>query len=141
MNAYVFLYGSLRGACNGTRSQWLTAFSENMGQAYCQGALYDLGDYCGLHIHADGQRIEGEIVALSDPQKQLPLLDKYEGLQEAYAQYHRKEMDFQREDGSVIKAWVYLLQNRLSSSYPVIPESSYLQFLEKNQRHQDFVYQ
>ena len=81
-----------------------------VGQGKVRASLYDLGRYPGAIKDGKGSEVIGDLFLLTDPERVLKVLDKYEGIPHPGA----KDAEFVRErtfvrlrSGQQKKAWVY----------------------------------
>lgn len=96
-------------------SAGLSARSERVGDAVCDGILYDLGEYPAL-VDGDGE-VKGELYVVSDAL--LVELDGYEGYRptdDDTSLYVRERRDVRITDDEVedeTEAWVYIYNRDL----------------------------
>jgi gamma-glutamylcyclotransferase (GGCT)/AIG2-like uncharacterized protein YtfP len=78
MADYLFVYGTLKPELAPPEIAVPMRQLRRVGSAVVRGFLYDLGQYPGLRLNADGDQVEGDIFELSNPAV-LRGLDAYEG--------------------------------------------------------------
>lgn len=124
--AYLFVYGTLRAAFDGSMARWLRQSARLVGPATIGGALYRIADYPGL-VAGPGGRVQGDLFALADPAAILAMLDDYEECAAHHPQPHeylRVAMTVQAADGPVA-AWVYLYA-RDTTGLPLVADGDFL---------------
>lgn len=106
----IFVYGSLRRGCGNDAARVLHTGSEWIGTGWLHGSLADIDGYPALKPDAAGDRIEGDIFRMRDPDTMLPFLDIYEECAPSSPTPH----DYVRVAASVVtevgnlRAWVYI---------------------------------
>jgi gamma-glutamylcyclotransferase (GGCT)/AIG2-like uncharacterized protein YtfP len=112
MNPHLFVYGSLLARAHHPMGERLAREARLMGEGSLPGRLYKVDWYPGLVEAADtGERVYGEVHALSDPIRTLRWLDAYEGVAEGGGRdsdYVRSERAVWLAGGAQISCWVYL---------------------------------
>ncbi len=109
---YLFVYGSLMNDSPHPMAEFLRSHAEFLGEGSMAGEKLDLGEYFGaVFLENAKTQVPGHIFKLSEPEKVLEILDRYEGIGEEFPQpqeYVRveKPVNFQ---GGIIFCWVYLL--------------------------------
>ena len=109
INRLLFVYGSLLDAGNEFAAH-LSRNSTPYSTGNIKGRLYDIGEYPGTVIDANGYPIQGSILSLNNPDKNLKILDDYEGFgdeQEKPNLFIRQLLPVETESGN-INCWVYL---------------------------------
>jgi gamma-glutamylcyclotransferase (GGCT)/AIG2-like uncharacterized protein YtfP len=116
LNAYLFVYGSLRQDAGHGMHHLLAAHDASLvGPATVRGELYTLGEYSGLVPRSDTtDRVRGELYELeaADVERALNALDDYEGLGDESSpphEYRRELLPVEIGDGRQVKAWAYVL--------------------------------
>src|SRR5436309_15144506 len=109
---FLFVYGTLRKGAAHKMHEILSRYSEPVSSAFLQAKLYDLGEYPAAVISENpADVVVGELYAL-DPERwneALAALDKYEGIGKGTpTEYCRERQVVTLEDGTRVKAWVYL---------------------------------
>lgn len=99
------------------------------GHGHLSGRLYDLGAYPAAVIDRTVSGVVvGEVYRMNEPDRLLPLLDRYEGctpdLPEPH-EYRREVHAVQLADGRRIEAWVYVW-NRSTEGLRPIPGGDYV---------------
>lgn len=141
MNPKLFVYGSLLQPLATRVGRYLQANGELLGDAFAPGRLYDLGHYPGLWYDAGSiKQIYGQVVRLKNPEKALKMLDEYEGIDPgnpSRGEYRREEV-LASLNGHPVLCWCYLL-NRPPDGLPEIFGGNYLDYIEDNGPHRDFL--
>lgn len=102
-NPFVFVYGSLK---SGFGNHSLLEESVFVGNALTKDSAFTMisfGAFPGVMLHGN-KRVKGEVYRVND--YTMFMLDKLEGNGFFYT---RHIQDFLLEDGTEIKAWIYLL--------------------------------
>jgi gamma-glutamylcyclotransferase (GGCT)/AIG2-like uncharacterized protein YtfP len=114
---YIFVYGSLkRGGKSHGRLRGRVRF---ISPGRIRANLYSLceGEYSGaVPTSTPGRFVKGDLFRLRQPQKTLPELDKFEGIDEGL--FRRKLVNawaLRRR----IKTWVYLYARPLTDATPI----------------------
>jgi len=109
-NDKIFVYGSLRPGAHAYHL--MVGGSKPVSLAALYGAsIYDFGPFPGLKLtKSHNDMVVGHLLEITD--KSLPdRLDQYEG----YPQYYsREQVNVTREDGEVVKAWVYTFNGEVN---------------------------
>src|SRR3989442_228805 len=109
---YLFVYGTLRPACNHSMATFLAQRARLLGPARVQGRLYNLGWYPGLLSAAGSDDwVQGDLYKLLDAEPTLATLDGYET--DASAQFERFVMPVFRDNGVQLDAWVYFYRGEV----------------------------
>jgi putative glutamine amidotransferase len=123
----LFVYGTLRP---GHAPASVAAYVDRctcLGDACVAGRLYDLRNYPGAIVDAEGgQKIFGQLLELPD-EGALRRLDAYEGYDPAdpaNSLFARTECDVTTDDGTSRRAWVYVYNRDLSDARQ-IPDGRY----------------
>jgi gamma-glutamylcyclotransferase (GGCT)/AIG2-like uncharacterized protein YtfP len=68
----------------------------------------------------EGPRVFGEIFAFDDPESRLPVLDRLEGFDptDASSHYRRVLLPVETNEGSVLLAWAYVVEESSGSHLP-----------------------
>jgi gamma-glutamylcyclotransferase (GGCT)/AIG2-like uncharacterized protein YtfP len=68
----------------------------------------------------EGPRVFGEIFAFDDPESRLPALDRLEGFDpsDASSHYRRVLLPVETNEGSVLLAWAYVVEESSGSHLP-----------------------
>jgi len=107
MAEYLFVYGTLRPEHAPAEMAGIVRQMRPVGRGVIRGFLYDLGEYPGLRLAADGDEIQGEVFALDA--SLLQALDAYEGYDSrnpARSLFIRKQYEVRLEHETV-PCWVY----------------------------------
>jgi len=126
---FLFVYGSLMSASPHPMAGLLRRFSVLVGEGYFTGQLYDLGEYPGaIYQPRSRSRVYGEVLRLTDPDRLLPELDRYEGFDaevpdeaDEYIRYRVPVTTASR----VLECWAYLYVRPVSGLIR-IPSGRYL---------------
>lgn len=117
---YLFVYGTLRRAFDNPMAQMLRANSDFEGLATVGGTVYQVNPrYPGLVAGAG--KTPGELYRLKN-NTVLEELDRYENCSPQDPEpheYRRRNLWVRREDGSEVKAWVYVYQLDATGFEPV----------------------
>lgn len=119
LNAYVFVYGTLRRDAGHDMHHVLAAHASLVGSATVRGELYTLGEYSGLIPRSDTtDRVRGELYEIEPAgvERALRALDDYEGLGEKSLpphEYRREMLPVEVDDGRQVDAWAYVLNRSL----------------------------
>ncbi len=115
---YLFVYGSLRKDHSSPASEVLDNYAEFVGEATFQGKLFKIDWYPGVIASDDPNDIVfGEVYKISDKNKVLPKLDRYEGCSPTDPKPHafvRKQRLVTLDNGGTIDAWIYLYMRPVS---------------------------
>ncbi len=132
INRLLFVYGSLLDAGN-EFAAYLSHNATLYNAGKIKGRLYDIDEYPGAIIDANGYPIQGSILSLNDPEENLKILDDYEGFgnnQEQPNLFIRKLLPVETING-LITCWVYLY-NLPVEGLEEITAGDYLEYLNKN---------
>jgi gamma-glutamylcyclotransferase (GGCT)/AIG2-like uncharacterized protein YtfP len=84
--------------------------AEFVGAGSFKGRLYDLGNFPGaVPSDESSDRVRGEIYALSDANRILRALDRYEG-----RAFRRERATVRTDDGRETRSWIYLYDGPIS---------------------------
>lgn len=124
---YVFVYGTLRSACQtGAHKQYLRG-ADFISPAKIRGQLYMVDYYPGLVLSETEHWAIGEIYLLED-ETQLHDLDVYEGCAKKSPQpheYERRMTQVVLTSGEEMAAWVYVYQQE-TQHLPIINSGDFL---------------
>lgn len=124
---YVFVYGTLRSACQtGAHKQYLRG-ADFISPAKIRGQLYMVDYYPGLVLSETEHWAIGEIYLLED-EAQLHDLDVYEGCAKKSPQpheYERRMTQVVLTSGEEMAAWVYVYQQE-TQHLPIINSGDFL---------------
>ena len=141
MTNKLFVYGSLMSGVATPIATYLKSNSKFLGEAVLEGKLYDLGKYPGIVPKEDGGHwVKGHIFELSDPEKMLPVLDRYEGTTDEFEQpteYIRVEARV-RWNLQETNCWVYQY-NPPTDHLQLIESGDYLAYLAITPAYQQFL--
>jgi gamma-glutamylcyclotransferase (GGCT)/AIG2-like uncharacterized protein YtfP len=114
MLEYLFVYGTLRKAQNGSQHPDLKQ-AVFLSDAHVNGKLFLIAHYPGVVLGDNGHHhtVHGEIYHLPDPVKQLQKLDDYEECSPQFPfphEYQRTTCIAALTDGSTLRTWIYTFQ-------------------------------
>ena len=115
MAEYLFVYGTLRKNYDLKLKNRVKDQLRYVGQAKVGAAMYDLGRYPGAVRSNKGPEVIGDLFLLTDTDKVLRILDKYEGIPEdggnskesAGSEFVRKKGKVRLRSGQEVNAWIY----------------------------------
>ena len=109
-SAFLFVYGSLLDEDN-EFAVYLKDNSKFYSTGKVRGRLYDIGEYPGAILSAEGDEyIYGNILEIDTPEKVFKLIDDYEGYggeQSWPNEFIRVLIDIETGSGAV-SCWIYL---------------------------------
>ena len=114
---YLFVYGTLKREAAPLEVAGVMRELRLIANGTIRGFLYDLGEYPGLRLDANGSEIKGEIFEFDDPAILKPL-DAYEGYDpEATGKslFVRRRCHVQLKEGNLF-SWVYEYNRQPPSS-------------------------
>ena len=126
----IFVYGTLRRDPAHEMFHLLAKSARFVGDATVPGRLFDLGDYPGMVVSHDGNRVIGEVYEF-DPAVWpfgIQQLDEYEGCSPDDPEPHeycREVVNARLHNGKTVSAWAYVL-NRWPAGSPEIKSGDYL---------------
>ncbi len=132
MAEYLFVYGTLRKNYDLKLKDRVKDDMQYVGQAKIGAILYDLGRYPGAIKSNRGQEVIGDVFLLTDPDKVLGILDKYEGIPAAGGkdtEFVRKRGRVQLRSGQSVNAWIYWY-NAEPKNKVKIKHKNYLNYLK-----------
>lgn len=113
MLEYLFVYGTLRRAQNGSLHPDLKQ-AVFFSDAHVDGKLFLIAHYPGIVLGDDSYHtVRGEIYHLPNPEQQLQKLDDYEECSPQFPlphEYQRTTCIATLLNGSSIKTWIYTFQ-------------------------------
>ncbi|HEV7764753.1 MAG TPA: gamma-glutamylcyclotransferase family protein [Thermoanaerobaculia bacterium] len=111
----LFVYGTLRNDPSHEMFHLLARNAKFVGEARVAGRLYDLGEYPGMTVQADGGKyVKGELYDVR-PERWADViqqLDRYEGCADGDPEpreYRRELVRAQLSNGRPVDAWAYVL--------------------------------
>ena len=126
---YLFVYGTLRRACQQPLFKVLDNHAEFVAEATFQGILYLLDNYPGVIESTEPSDIVyGEVYYLNDVNRLLSTLDEYEECSLAFptpTEYQRCKRLVKLNNQQIIEAWIYLY-NRPIGNLPRIKSGDFL---------------
>jgi len=133
MADYLFVYGTLRKNYDLKLKNKVIRYLQYVGQGKVGASLYDIGRYPGAIRDSRGTEVIGDLFLLTDPEKVLKVLDRYEGLsgpEDKTAEFIRKRTNVRLRSGETKKAWIYWY-NFDPSNKVKIRHKDYLNYLKK----------
>ncbi len=121
---YLFVYGTLKRGGKSYRELSGKHAVRFVGEARIRGALYNLSReaFPGAVVTPSPNRfVKGDLFELHDPQRSLPELDDFEGVDEGL---FRRELVDAWARGRRVKAWAYLYARPLTDAN-LIPTGIY----------------
>jgi|SRR5271154_4964734 len=121
---YLFVYGTLKRGAKSHQELGRNPGIRFIGEARMRGDLYKLHGEAFPGVvptSAPNRFVEGELFALRDPQKTLPELDGFEGVEDGL--FRRQLVDVWVR-GRRLKAWAYLYARPLNGAN-LIPAGIY----------------
>jgi gamma-glutamylcyclotransferase (GGCT)/AIG2-like uncharacterized protein YtfP len=137
MPDYLFVYGTLRKNYDLKLKQKVEAGLQYVGRAKIGAALYDLGRYPGAVRNNKGPEVVGDVFLISEPERVLRILDKYEGITDSGpkdAEFIRKKGRVKLRSGRELNAWIYWY-NRDAKELTPISYKDYLNYLKNKRAH------
>lgn len=133
---YLFVYGTLRKALDGSLHPYLKNRAEFIGNATLPGKLYQIGMYPGAAPIPAGSRhiVQGELYRLFRPRWLLQQLDDYEECGSHFPaphEYQRKQENVSLSDNTHLQAWTYIYQHS-TCGLKLIYKGEYRPFLPKS---------
>ncbi|HTC92802.1 MAG TPA: gamma-glutamylcyclotransferase family protein [Terriglobales bacterium] len=117
MVEYLFVYGTLRPEHAPPEIAAIVRQLRHVGSGAIRGFLYDLGEYPGVRLAADGNEIHGEVFGFDSPSV-FESLDAYEGYDPKnldQSLFLRKQCEVRLKDETLL-CWVYEYNRQLPSS-------------------------
>jgi gamma-glutamylcyclotransferase (GGCT)/AIG2-like uncharacterized protein YtfP len=112
MSDRLFVYGTLMRGYAHPMARLLSANADFLGEASCQGRLYQVKHYPGLVLSDEaGERVFGELYRLRAVEDLLREFDMYEACGEGFpepTQYVRRMLPVTLADGTESDAWTYV---------------------------------
>jgi|SRR5271163_363182 len=116
---YLFVYGTLKRGAKSHHELGRNPGIRFVSEARMRGDLYKLqGEIFpgAVPTSVPNRFVEGDLFALSDPQKTLPDLDGFEGVDEGL--FRRDLVDVWAR-GRRLKAWAYIYARPLTDANPI----------------------
>jgi gamma-glutamylcyclotransferase (GGCT)/AIG2-like uncharacterized protein YtfP len=132
MAEYLFVYGTLRKNYDLKLKDKVRDHLQYVGQGKVGASLYDIGRYPGAIRDSKGKEVIGDLFLLTDAEKVLKVLDKYEGMsgpEDSTAEFVRKKTNVRMRSGQTKKAWIYWYNFDLSTKVR-IRHKDYLNYLK-----------
>jgi len=132
MPDYLFVYGTLRRDYDLKLKNRVSENLRYVGQGKVGAAMYDLGRYPGAVKSRKGEEVIGDIFLLSDADRVLRILDKYEGIPEGRSdqgEFIRKKGRVKLRSGKEVNAWIYWYNLDPKERQP-IKYKNYLNYLK-----------
>jgi Uncharacterized conserved protein len=113
---YLFVYGTLRRACNHALLKEIDRYADFVSTATYQGKLFLIDTYPGAvpSLNPNNQ-IQGEVYCLTNENRLLDLLDDYEECSPKFpspAEYYRSLQNIQLINHQPVDAWIYLYNHK-----------------------------
>lgn len=136
---YLFVYGTLRKALDGSLHPYLSHRAEFIGNAGLPGKLYHIRDYPGAVLTAANSApiVQGELYRLLRPHQVLQQLDAYEECADHFPrphEYRRKRVNVTLSDDTQKQAWAYIYQPS-TLGLQEIHNGDYWRFLPKTRQN------
>lgn len=142
VNDKLFVYGSLLHNFNSVIGQFLKSNAHFLGEVYVKGVIFDLGQYPGLVVNPNGDKlVYGHLLQLSAPEQVFVTLDNYEGIQPerpGHSEYRRALIELESNAMQIDQAWSYVY-NLPTTGLKEIPSGNYVTFIKKSPVHQRFI--
>lgn len=106
---YLFVYGTLRKNYDLKLKNKVSGDLQYVGQGKVGASLYDIGRYPGAVRNSKGDEVIGDVFQVTDPERVLRILDKYEGIEPGgrSSEFVRKRSKVRLRNGTEVTAWVY----------------------------------
>jgi gamma-glutamylcyclotransferase (GGCT)/AIG2-like uncharacterized protein YtfP len=121
-NNYLFVYGTLLDDAN-EFGAYLKKNLQFFAEGKFNGLLYDIGKYPGAIYHPGGDAyVYGSVLILNDVEKDLTLLDAYEG----FGEHEEQPNLFVREliavdiGQELLTCWVYLYNRPVEDNIRIV---------------------
>jgi gamma-glutamylcyclotransferase (GGCT)/AIG2-like uncharacterized protein YtfP len=136
MPEHLFVYGTLRKGFDLKLMDKVSHLIRYKGQGKVNADLYDLGRYPGAVRSSKGPEVIGDVFELSDAERVLRTLDKYEGIgpDKGVAEFVRRKSRIRLRSGLTITAWVYWY-NFDPANKIRIRHKNYLNYLKNKRTH------
>ncbi|HWB92736.1 MAG TPA: gamma-glutamylcyclotransferase family protein [Puia sp.] len=136
MKQYLFVYGTLRKGYDLKLKSKVSGDMQYVGQGKVGASLYDIGRYPGAVRSAAGDEVIGDVFLVTDPERVLRILDKYEGIAAdgRPSEFVRKRNRVRLRSGKQVTAWVYWY-NFDPSKKVRIKQKDYLNYLKNKNIH------
>ena len=136
MTEHLFVYGTLRKGYDLRLMDKVSPLIRYVGQGKVNADLYDIGRYPGAIRSNKGPEVIGDVFELSDPERVLKLLDKYEGIgpDKAAAEFVRRRSRVKLRSGRTVTAWVYWYNHEPAGKIR-IKHKNYLNYLRNKSTH------
>jgi gamma-glutamylcyclotransferase (GGCT)/AIG2-like uncharacterized protein YtfP len=136
MKDYLFVYGTLRKDYDLKLKGRVSDDMQYVGQGKVGASLYDIGRYPGAVRNAKGDEVIGDVFLVTDPERVLKILDRYEGIAAdgRPSEFVRKRSRIRLRNGKEVTAWVYWYNADLSKKVK-IKQKNYLNYLKNKSSH------
>ncbi|HEV3326395.1 MAG TPA: gamma-glutamylcyclotransferase family protein [Puia sp.] len=136
MSEHLFVYGTLRKGYDLKLMGKVNQLISYVGQGKVNADLYDLGRYPGAIRSSRGPEVIGDVFELSDPERVLRTLDRYEGIgpDETASEFVRRKSRIKLRSGKTVTAWVYWY-NQEPAGKIRIRHKNYLNYLKNKRAH------
>jgi gamma-glutamylcyclotransferase (GGCT)/AIG2-like uncharacterized protein YtfP len=136
MKEYLFVYGTLRKDYDLKLKNKVRDDLQYVGQGKVGASMYDIGRYPGAVRSSAGDEVIGDVFWVTDPERVLKILDKYEGIASdgRPSEFVRKRGKVRLRSGKQVMAWVYWY-NFDPSRKVRIKHKDYLNYLKNKSIH------
>ena len=136
MKEYLFVYGTLRKDYDLKLKNKVSEDLQYVGQGKVGASMYDIGRYPGAVRSSAGDEVIGDVFELTDTERVLRILDKYEGIDPSGkpSEFVRKRGKIRLRNGKEVTAWVYWYNFDLSKKVK-IKQKNYLNYLKNKSSH------
>lgn len=134
---YLFVYGSLRKAKDGSLHRYLQNQTQFIDTATLNGKLFEISGYPGAVVSTNCvSRILGEVYRIKQPEAALHTLDHYEECSPDFPtphEYRRIQKIITLSTGKPVVAWVYVYCRSVSHC-KLIVNGDYAVYLPQSHR-------
>ena len=136
MPEHLFVYGTLRKGYDLKLMGKVNHLLHYVGRGKVNADLYDLGRYPGAIRSSKGPEVIGDVFELSEPERVLRTLDRYEGIGagQTASEFIRRRSKVKLRSGKTITAWVYWY-NFDPGGKIRIKHKDYLNYLKNKRTH------
>lgn len=137
MKEYLFVYGTLRKDYDLKLKNKVSDDLQYVGQGKVGASLYDIGKYPGAVRSSKGDEVIGDVFEVTDPERVLGILDKYEGIDPSGrpSEFVRKRNKVRLRNGKEVTAWVYWY-NFDPAKKLKIKYKNYLTYIDKKKKNE-----
>lgn len=136
MAEHLFVYGTLRKGYDLRLMDKVSHLIRYVGQGKVNADMYDIGRYPGAVRSTSGPEVIGDVFELSDPERVLRALDRYEGIgaDKRASEFVRRKSRVRLRSGKTITAWVYWYNHEPAGKIR-IKHKNYLNYLKNKRTH------